>query len=129
MSDTDGRAKEAPAAGAHERRCQSCTGTGEIGTEAGPKDCPDCGGSGALPRPDVLIEWRMRDIERARAGGDDPVASDVRWLLAELRRARTALTEIVSLAEDAGDDDIARRLRLTAGRALGLVAARPDASR
>ena len=112
-----------------EHSCNSCSGSGEVGTEAGPVDCPDCGGAGVLPHPSVLVEWRMRDIERARGGGDGAVASDVRWLLAELRRARTALTEIVSLAEDAGDSEIARRLRVTAGRALGLVATPPGPPR
>ena len=104
-----------------EGRCNSCSGSGEIGTEAGPLDCPDCGGSGSLPHPSVLVEWRMRDIERARAAERSAAASDIRWLIAELRRARTALTELVSLAEDAGDSETARRMRTTAARALGLT--------
>jgi hypothetical protein len=103
-----------------QRQCNSCTGTGEVGTEVGPMDCPDCGGSGLLAHPNVLVEWRVRDIEKARAGGTDAVASDMRWLIAELRRARTALTEIASLAEDAGDTDVAQRIRVTAGQALAL---------
>jgi hypothetical protein len=105
---------------ASERRCNSCLGTGEVGTEAGPVDCPDCGGAGVLPHPLVAIEWRVRDIERTHAAARDGVSNDLRWLIAELRRARTALTEIASLAEDAGDSDIARRLRFTANRALEL---------
>lgn len=105
---------------ASERRCHSCLGTGEVGTEAGPVDCPDCGGSGDLPDPHVAIEWRVRDIERTHASTRDAVSGDLRWLIAELRRARTALTEIASLAQDAGDSDIARRLRFTANRALEL---------
>ena len=108
-----------------ERRCNSCSGSGEVGTEAGPVDCPDCGGSGALPHPSVLVEWRIRDIERARGGGSDEAATDIRWLIAELRRARTALTEIASLAEDAGDSETARRLRVTAGQALELFEVQP----
>ena len=108
-----------------ERSCDSCSGSGEVGTEAGPVDCPDCGGSGALPHPSVLVEWRIRDIERARAGGSDEAATDLRWLIAELRRARTALTEIASLAEDAGDSETARRLRVTAGQALELFEVQP----
>ena len=111
-----------------ERSCDSCSGSGEVGTEAGPVDCPDCGGSGVLPHPSVLVEWRMRDIERARAAGTDPAASDIRWLIAELRRARTALTEITSLAEDAGDSETARRLRVTAGQALELFEVQPISS-
>jgi hypothetical protein len=91
-----------------------------MGTEVGLVDCPDCGGSGVLPHPNVLVEWRARDIEQTRAAGDDAVASDFRWLIAELRRARTALTEIASLADDAGDSDVAQRIRGTAGEALAL---------
>jgi hypothetical protein len=105
-----------------ERRCNSCSGSGEIGTEAGPVDCPDCGGSGSLPHPNVLVEWRMRDIERSRAAERGAAANDIRWLIAELRRARTALTALVSLAEEAWDSETARRMRTTAARALGLTA-------
>ena len=104
-----------------ERLCNSCAGSGEVGTEAGPVDCPDCGGSGALPHPSVLVEWRMRDIERSRAAESGAAATDIRWLIAELRRARTALTELVSLAEEAGDSEAARRMRKTASRALDLA--------
>lgn len=108
-----------------ERRCNSCSGSGEVGTEVGPVDCPDCGGTGVLPHPSVLVEWRIRDIERARSAGADDAASDIRWLIAELRRARTALTEIASLAVDAGDSDIARRLRVVSGQALELFEVSP----
>lgn len=103
-----------------ERQCHSCLGTGEVGTESGPVDCPDCGGSGEQPDPHVAIEWRVRDIERTHDSARDGVSGDLRWLIAELRRARTALTEIASLAQEAGDSDIVRRLRFTANRALEL---------
>ena len=105
---------------APERRCHSCLGTGEVGTEGGSVDCPDCGGSGILPHPHVAVEWRVRDIERLHATRNDAIAGDLRWLIAEVRRARTALTEIAALADDAGDTDVARRLRFTANRALEL---------
>jgi hypothetical protein len=108
-----------------ERQCNSCAGTGEVGTEVGVVDCPDCGGSGALPHPNVLVEWRTRDIEKARASGTDAAASDFRWLIAELRRARTALTEIAALAEDAGPSDMVQRIRVTAGQALALFELKP----
>jgi hypothetical protein len=111
------------------RVCLTCSGTGEVGTEAGVLDCPDCGGGGTLPHPSVLVEWRMRDIERARAGGSTEGANDIRWLITELRRARTAPTEIASLAEDAGDSETARRVRRIAGRALALFDAARAASR
>lgn len=67
----------------------------------------------------------MRDIERARSGSSDSATSDIRWLIAELRRARTALTEIASLAEDAGESEIAQRIRVTAGEALELFEIEP----
>jgi hypothetical protein len=101
-----------------QRQCSTCLGSGEIGTEVGPTDCPDCGGSGMLPHPLVAVEWRMRDIERSHAPGRDDVSADMRWLIAELRRARTALTEIAALAQDAGDSDLVQRLRFSANRAL-----------
>lgn len=103
-----------------ERKCMSCWGSGEIASDYGPADCPDCGGSGLLPSKSVLVEWRARDIERVRGSGDDPVAADVRWLVAELRSARSALNEIIALAHDVSDgDQIAQRIRFVANRALG----------
>ena len=101
-------------------KCVSCHGTGEMPTESGPTDCPDCGGAGFLPSPNVLSDWRARDIERALTAGSQPESADVRWLLAQFRVARTALTEIVALAHDIHDPDaIAVRIRATAHRALG----------
>jgi predicted nucleic acid-binding Zn-ribbon protein len=111
--------------GSAQRQCNSCGGTGEVGTEVGVVDCPDCGGSGVLAHPNVLVEWRARDIEKARAAGSDSAASDFRWLIAELRRARTALTEIASLAEDMGESEVAKRIRVTAGEALALYDVEP----
>lgn len=100
--------------------CMTCYGTGESASGAGPSDCPDCGGSGVLPSRGVLVEWRARDVERATAKGDDEIATHVRWLLAELRNARRALTEIIALAHDVEDRDrIAQRIRFVANRALG----------
>ena len=110
-----------------ERQCQSCLGTGEVGTEVGPVDCPDCGGAGALPHPAVMVEWRVRDIERRYVGRDDGLTQDMRWLIAELRRARTALTEIAALAEDAGDRELGPRLLFIANRALELYAVEDEA--
>jgi DNA-directed RNA polymerase subunit RPC12/RpoP len=104
----------------HERRCVSCWGTGEHPSDLGSVDCPDCGGSGLLPSRAVLIDWRSRDIERAHAGDDSALAADLRWLIAELRAARSALGEIIALAHDVDDDDrIAQRIRFVANRALG----------
>lgn len=99
--------------------CHSCGGSGEVATDFGPSDCPDCGGVGYLPEKRALVEWRTRDIERALGAGIRPVDSDIRWLISELRTARRALGEVVALAHDAADDDgIALKIRLVAGRVL-----------
>jgi hypothetical protein len=101
--------------------CTSCGGSGEIPTDFGPTDCPDCGGAGFLPPKNALVEWRSRDIERAVGAGIHPAPVDIRWLLAELRSARRALSEVVALAHDVSDDDaIAMKIRIVASRALGL---------
>jgi len=110
-------------------RCSSCFGTGEAPSDYGIVDCPDCGGAGYLPTKNVLVEWRARDVERAVERGQSAEPADVRWLLAELRNARAALTEIIALAHDAQDPDaISLRIRFAANRALGVyeVAPAPD---
>lgn len=95
-------------------------GSGEAASEFGPVDCADCGGAGFLPSKAVLIDWRSRDIEQALAN-DTVDPADVRFLLAQLRSARSALTEIIALAHDAQDPDaIAQRIRFAANKALGL---------
>jgi hypothetical protein len=107
-------------------RCSSCFGTGEAPSDYGIVDCPDCGGAGYLPTKTVLVEWRARDIERAVERGRHAEPGDVRWLLAELRNAREALTEIIALAHDAQDPDaIALRIRFAANRALGTYEVAP----
>jgi len=107
-------------------RCSSCFGTGEAPSDYGIVDCPDCGGSGYLPTKNVLVEWRARDIERAVERGRAAEPADIRWLLAELRAARAALTEIIALAHDAQDPDaIALRIRFAANRALGVYEVAP----
>jgi hypothetical protein len=89
--------------------------------ESGPTDCPDCGGTGKLPSRGTLVEWRARDLDKAAAAGRELSAEDVRWLVAELRNARQALTQIISLAHDIDDSDaIAVRIRFAANKALGL---------
>lgn len=101
--------------------CNSCLGSGETPTDYGLVDCPDCGGSGVLPHRSVLVEWRARDIERALSKGVTITPDHARWLVAELRAARAALTEIIALAHDTEDRDaIGQKIRFTANRALGL---------
>lgn len=106
---------------AEQRSCSSCNGSGEVPTDYGSVDCPDCGGAGFLPSHHVLVDWRTRDLERSLGRGNQPEAADVLWMLAELRRARAALTEVVSLAHDIDDaSPIGSRIRFVANRALGL---------
>jgi hypothetical protein len=101
--------------------CATCAGSGEFPTDRGLIDCPDCGGTGELPSRATLVDWRARDIERAIVAGRELRAEDARWLLSELRTARTALTEIIALAHDIQDSDaIALRIRFAANGALGL---------
>ena len=88
-------------------------------------DCPDCGGSGALPDPSVRVDWRMRDIERVQGQRPGSVGADVRWLVSELRRARKALTEVASLAQEPMTPEVARQINVTAGDALCLFAVTP----
>lgn len=75
-----------------------------------------------LPPKSVLVEWRARDLERGLARNGEVGAQDIRWLLDELRAARSALTEVIALAHDIGEADqhLAMRIRVTASRALGL---------
>jgi hypothetical protein len=101
-------------------QCRSCHGSGEVASESGPASCPDCGGAGYLPSPHVLVEWRARDIERAHTGSSSSTGGDVRWLLAELRRAREALTEISALAQELDENPVSTRIRFAANQALRL---------
>jgi len=107
--------------------CSTCMTTGEIPTDFGPVDCPDCGGAGHLPSRAVLVEWRSRDLERGLARGRTPNAADLTWLLAELRTARGALNEILALAHDLDHGDgIGTSIRFAANRALGFYEASPS---
>jgi hypothetical protein len=111
--------------------CGNCYGEGQVPTDDGPVPCPECGGAGVLPTKGVLVEWRAGEIERRHGNGDDQNAQDVRWLVFELRRARSALTKLLALAEEMGDeapDDASRgQMRFIANEALGLypIAAEP----
>lgn len=96
-------------------------------TDFGPVDCPDCGGAGSLPARSVLVEWRTRDIERALVATRQPGPTDVQWLIDELRAARSALTQVISLAHDAdASDALAGKIRFVANRALGLYTPGPE---
>lgn len=83
-------------------------------------DCPDCGGAGYLPTRHTLVEWRVRDVERANEAGLKVTVADVRWLLSEVRQAREALRAVVALSHDITSDiAIGTQVRATAERALG----------
>lgn len=99
--------------------CASCYGTGEIVTDSGPVDCPDCMGVGRTPRGEV-IEWRLRDIERIHAAHATDGTTDVRWLIFELRRHREALLRIFTRCQDLDDAALAAELRHLANAALDL---------
>lgn len=106
--------------------CSTCMTTGEIPTDFGPVDCPDCGGAGHLPSRAVLVEWRSRDLERGLTRGRTPSAADLTWLLAELRTARNALNEILALAHDLDEGNaIGTSIRFAANRALGIYESAP----
>lgn len=74
-----------------------------------------------MPSRGTLVEWRARDIDKAASNGGELTAQDARWLVSELRNARQALTQIISLAHDIDDSEaIAVRIRFAANKALGL---------
>lgn len=108
-------------AGGASSKCASCYGQGEVPTDLGSLACPDCGGTGVLPPHDVLVEWRLRAIEKAHGEPPGETAQDVRWLAFELRRSRAALVQVLALGHDLSDEDpIARRIRFVANEALGV---------
>lgn len=87
-----------------------------------------------LPTQNVLVEWRAREIERLLCSGDDQVAHDVRWLIFELRRARSALTQLLVLTEELDADasvsaparSPVQQMRFIANDALGLYSVAAD---
>ncbi len=100
--------------------CESCLGTGEYPTDYGMVDCPDCGGSGHMPSRRVVVERRLRDVERALEGGLRLKQDDMRWLLLEIRTMRQALRTVVALSHDGTDEtSVSAQIRRTAEKALG----------
>jgi len=108
-------------------KCRTCYGEGNVPTDEGPVTCPDCGGAGSLPHHDTLVEWRLREIERAHGSRGDEVAKDIRWMVFELRRSREALTDLLALTGELDDSAILTRMRFIANRALGLYSVAPEA--
>lgn len=77
-----------------------------------------------LPSHGTLIEWRLRQIESAHAQRNDEAARDIRWLAFEMRRARDALTEILTLADEL-EEPAAARIRFVANRAVRMYEITP----
>lgn len=115
-------------AGLQGRKCESCYGQGSLPSDQGPMACPDCGGSGVLPRPDTHVEWRLREIERTFGVGSEEPAQAVRWLAFELRRARAALMEVLALSGELADSAEVVRVRFSVNRALSLYDEVPEVS-
>jgi hypothetical protein len=74
-----------------------------------------------------LVEWRLREIERAFGSRPTEISEAVRWLAFELRRARGALTEIITVSEELEETPERARLRFVANRALSLYVEVPSA--
>jgi len=107
--------------------CLTCYGHGEVVSDYGSACCPDCGGAGTLPPPNVLADWRISAIEKHYNGEQSQAAQDVGWLAFELRRTRHSLMQILALAQDGAQDSaVAQRIQFLANDALGVY--RPEAS-
>ncbi|MEP7052514.1 MAG: hypothetical protein ABJB12_19260 [Pseudomonadota bacterium] len=101
-------------------KCLTCYGGGETSTEMGVQACPDCGGTGSLPPRDVLVEWRLRAIEKSYVQTQNQASFDVGWLAFELRRARDVLFKVMALAQDDAGSAELKRIRFLANDALGV---------
>ncbi len=101
--------------------CLTCHGRGETATEQGPMMCPDCFGEGRPPAGSARLEWRLRELERQYRDLGGEAATDVLWLVHELRVARDALVRILARCDDADESDaIAREVKYVANETLGL---------
>jgi hypothetical protein len=106
--------------------CATCYGQGEIVTEQGPLTCRDCMGHGKLAGRVELFEWRVREIEQAHRGSTHGCDDDVGWLVAEVRRSREALLQILARCQDApAGDALAAEISHLANGCLGLYPLRP----
>lgn len=110
------------------QRCATCYGTGETGSEYGPQTCVDCAGLGQLPSGVVLTERRLRELERIHAGAGE-LGDDVRWLVAEVRRARHSLLQILAASQDLPEEDpIGAKIRYLSNEVLGLYTVQSTAN-
>lgn len=88
-------------------------------TEQGPEACPDCYGE-PKKAPSELVEWRLRDIERAHNGTAHGCEAEMRWLIFQVRKQRQALMHILSRCQDEGATTFVAELKHIANEALGL---------
>ena len=104
--------------------CLTCLGGGEVSSERGPTKCPDCDGTGKIGDIFSRTEHRLREVEKKVARQDGEAASDVRWLITELRICRDSLLKVMTAAQDgSGNDELLRRIQFEANEALGVYAA------
>jgi hypothetical protein len=104
-------------------KCTTCYGEGDIVNELGSQRCPDCRGTGKQLGRAERSEHRLRDIEVALLGGTPPSEADVRWLIFEVREAKKALLGILSITQDADEQDrVALDVKYMANEALGVYA-------
>ena len=100
--------------------CGTCHGEGVTGSEQGPLTCLDCAGIGKLPSGLVRTEWRLRELERVYAAQGGEHAQDLRWLIAEVRRAHHVLLQILAASEDGGENPTLTRIKFLANDVLSL---------
>jgi hypothetical protein len=104
-----------------EKTCLTCYGAGETVAENGPVACPDCFGAGKALSQSTRFEWRLREIERTCDQLGRDAATDVHWLIREIRRSRSALLDILTRCQDTDDSDAtAREIHHKANEALEL---------
>ncbi len=102
-------------------KCRTCQGLGEVPSTIGPAQCPDCLGLGKLPSGTVLAERRLRELEQRYATGHEDHVPDIRWLVAEVRRAHHALVQVLAAGQELGPDDpIGRKIAFLANDVLGV---------
>lgn len=105
-------------------QCLTCYGTGEIVDEGGASACPDCLGQGGGPKGEIM-EWRLREIERAHLGQTHGCEGDVLWLIHELRRHRDALVQVLTRCQDMADESpFAAEIQHVVNETLGLYPAK-----
>lgn len=80
-------------------------GTGEVRSIHGAVTCADCDGTGSSPRRHLLTERRLREIETRFRPDQTQTGIDVESLAFELRRARGALMQILTMTGETSADE------------------------